>query len=427
MATTKTRPKAKASGPDSGEPGEEITELESIEPSRVDGVKAAASGFPILMLKSLAKADGDGEDGPTHGAFSGTHSHPHDANGAQGEDDTHDHSHSHDGDGDHSHAHSGGAKSAAWHPAAAQLVKLAAAAPAIPRDVLFKAVAADGSVDEQPDIDGGKQAIALIAKLIGYEADELAAGCFDEVFDIGLLCQAVSALKCWLAGEQDEDGQDGDDMMPLMAAVAMSAAEPWVYEPDDVAKDNREFSAADRKKHAEAGNALPDGSYPIPDKDALRRAAVLARSKHGNWQAARRLIARRAKELGVANPLDSGDGKDGGSSKSVVAEGTPAVDTVTQGDQLAKLATDVETLTKALQASEERAKTFEAELAKVKATPIPGGPVMSVARPHQAATDEHAAKAAYFEQMANSVANPADADGYRQLAAQEKAKATQAT
>lgn len=68
-------------------------------------------------------------------------------------------------------------------------------------------------------------------------------------------------------------------------------------------KASRHFSAESRRNIASSGNALPDGSYPIPDADALRRAAILARSKHGNWKAARRLIARRARELGVANPM----------------------------------------------------------------------------------------------------------------------------
>lgn len=75
----------------------------------------------------------------------------------------------------------------------------------------------------------------------------------------------------------------------------------------DVAKDHREFNADRRRSLASSGHALPDGSYPIPDKDALRRAAILARSGHGNVAAARRLIARRAKELGVPNPLDADD------------------------------------------------------------------------------------------------------------------------
>ena len=78
-------------------------------------------------------------------------------------------------------------------------------------------------------------------------------------------------------------------------------------EAELLGKDHREFSADQRREQASAGNALPDGSYPIPDKDALRRAAILARSGHGNAAAARRLIARRARELGVANPLDQSD------------------------------------------------------------------------------------------------------------------------
>ena len=74
-------------------------------------------------------------------------------------------------------------------------------------------------------------------------------------------------------------------------------------------KDHRDFSQGRRQELAAHGHALSDGSYPIPDKDALRRAAILARSGHGNVSGARALIARRAEELGVANPLDSSDPK----------------------------------------------------------------------------------------------------------------------
>lgn len=72
-------------------------------------------------------------------------------------------------------------------------------------------------------------------------------------------------------------------------------------------KGHRKFNARRRKQLAGSGHALADGSYPIPDADALRRAAVLARSGHGNVAAARRLIARRAKELKVPNPLSEND------------------------------------------------------------------------------------------------------------------------
>jgi uncharacterized protein len=59
------------------------------------------------------------------------------------------------------------------------------------------------------------------------------------------------------------------------------------------------ISAADRRKLAAKGHALPDGSYPIPDVSHLHAAAILAASKHGDYKAAKRLIRRRAKELGV--------------------------------------------------------------------------------------------------------------------------------
>lgn len=59
------------------------------------------------------------------------------------------------------------------------------------------------------------------------------------------------------------------------------------------------ISEADRKELAKKGWALPDGSYPIPDEEHLHAAAVLAASKHGDYKAARALIRRRAKDLGV--------------------------------------------------------------------------------------------------------------------------------
>jgi hypothetical protein len=92
-------------------------------------------------------------------------------------------------------------------------------------------------------------------------------------------------------------------------AVADDEAEALKASMEVLEKDHREFSTSRRKDLASQGHALPDGSYPIPDTDALHRASILARSGHGNVSGARALIARRAKELGVANPLTSGDTK----------------------------------------------------------------------------------------------------------------------
>jgi hypothetical protein len=72
---------------------------------------------------------------------------------------------------------------------------------------------------------------------------------------------------------------------------------------------------AERDKAHAAGNSLPDKSYPINNAKQLHSAAILAASGHGNVSAAKALIRRRAKELGV--PLESlpGFGSSGGDEK----------------------------------------------------------------------------------------------------------------
>ena len=58
-------------------------------------------------------------------------------------------------------------------------------------------------------------------------------------------------------------------------------------------------TAEGRRKAAKSKHALPNGSYLIEDKKHLHSAAVLASSGHGNVSAAKVLIRRRARELGV--------------------------------------------------------------------------------------------------------------------------------
>lgn len=62
-------------------------------------------------------------------------------------------------------------------------------------------------------------------------------------------------------------------------------------------------SADERKKAHKEGHSLPDESYPIQNREQLGAAVTLARSKHGDWQAAETLIKRRAKELGAEDML----------------------------------------------------------------------------------------------------------------------------
>lgn len=85
--------------------------------------------------------------------------------------------------------------------------------------------------------------------------------------------------------------QTRHEMHRLSQAVASS------YQKKSIKK--RDFSDKRRSKLASKGDALSDGSFPIPDKDALRRARMsIGRSK--DPAAARALIDRRAKELGVS-------------------------------------------------------------------------------------------------------------------------------
>lgn len=65
----------------------------------------------------------------------------------------------------------------------------------------------------------------------------------------------------------------------------------------------KKYSAERRREMASRGHALPDNSYPIGDKADLANAASLQRSGHGDTEAAGRLIASRAKDLGVPNPI----------------------------------------------------------------------------------------------------------------------------
>jgi hypothetical protein len=84
-----------------------------------------------------------------------------------------------------------------------------------------------------------------------------------------------------------------------LALKAVIEAEAPVYK--------RDIDTATRRRLAADGKALPNLSYPIETAGDLGNAAHLARTGHGDVAAARRLIARRARELGVANPLDEGD------------------------------------------------------------------------------------------------------------------------
>ena len=263
----------------------------------------------------------------------------------------------------------------------------------------------NGKVDQKPDIALGEKICTLIGQAMGNESQEVAAGHHGEAGDVSMLSQAHALVHQWMNGEKTHP--DG-----LKSAV----------EDGDVEKAKLTTDA--RNDLSDSDFAIPETrSYPIHD-EAHARNALSRVAQNGTASEKARVRAAVHKKYPDIGADDSDD-----ASKSVVAEGETTVDDVTQGDDghLEKAVADA--VTKALRPYEERITSLGAELAKVKATPIPGGPVLSSnARPgipgHGAEADDLAAKAALMRVKADAATDPADAAGYRQLAREldEKAK-----
>lgn len=84
--------------------------------------------------------------------------------------------------------------------------------------------------------------------------------------------------------------------------------------------EGRTFSGDKRKKLAQKGQALKDGSFPIANKSDLRNA-IQAYGRASNKAAAKRHIIKRAKALGATNMLPDDWKKNGDSAMSDLAEG----------------------------------------------------------------------------------------------------------
>lgn len=77
--------------------------------------------------------------------------------------------------------------------------------------------------------------------------------------------------------------------------------------------EKRDYNTAARRRMAESGQAMPDGSFPIANRTDLRNA-IQSVGRASNYEAARRHIISRARALGAEDMLPE-DWK--GSSKSM--------------------------------------------------------------------------------------------------------------
>lgn len=93
--------------------------------------------------------------------------------------------------------------------------------------------------------------------------------------------------------DEEEDDDETDEVAKSFDTV--TAAEQPIYK--------RDFTAEQRRELAKKGHALKDGSYPLASTEDIGPAVTLAQSGHGDTEAAKALIKRRANELGAHEQL----------------------------------------------------------------------------------------------------------------------------
>lgn len=113
---------------------------------------------------------------------------------------------------------------------------------------------------------------------------------------------------CWKEAEMAYEGFE--TTAPSLDARVWEAAMAELILLDYETECARTFSTKQRKDYADSGVAMGDGSFPIPDGDALKRAIRLA----GNAKspdAARAHIRKRAAALGLGKLVPEGWGGSG--------------------------------------------------------------------------------------------------------------------
>jgi hypothetical protein len=261
--------------------------------------------------------------------------------------------------------------------------------------------------DESADIAGAWAAIGQICDLIIHEATELKTGRMEEKHDIEVLLQAICYLACFLEREtMQQAGSYGPDDDADMSYVQLFA---------------KTVSAAERRRMGKAGVAMPNGDFPIPDEDHLRSAVGRLGNYTGDKAAARKHIIARAKALGLERLLPddwNATGADDTKTADPDVTKTPTADAAVDIPEIVNKA-----VAEATKSHEAELRALRDELAKVAATPIPGGPVL-IAPPTSTRTSAGLTKVARYRAMAEQSNDPSVREAYLALARREEATAT---
>lgn len=121
-----------------------------------------------------------------------------------------------------------------------------------------------------------------------------------------------------------DDPKDADKLLKALyanvpGAAAKAAKTKWTGSAP-IQKAASFIGAEDRRKMGASGVAMPDGSFPIPDRAHLESAIHLARS-----DAQRRHVTARAKALGVTSMIPTGWTASGDRQASSTMDITPAL------------------------------------------------------------------------------------------------------
>lgn len=288
--------------------------------------------------------------------------------------------------------------------------------------------------DEADDIAGAQKILAILCDLIISEATEMKAGRPEEYYDIQTLMQATQAVRSFLRSETDQAGQgpdapkpDGSDVAGSISYAMLAASAEKVglsaeqIEALKAAMSDGKTIPAPRKPADDVTKAakpitMADGSYPILTQKDLDDAAGLAGSSNSHSkQEVQAHVRRAASALGLSLPDSYRKGK---KSKTKAAHVDKAVGPGDNG--IAELIKSA--VAEATAGQEATIKSLQAEIAKVKATPIPGGPVLANATRPTTKPNPALAEIASLRKQASAITDPQTARAYAELADRKEAE-----
>jgi HK97 family phage prohead protease len=122
-----------------------------------------------------------------------------------------------------------------------------------------------------------------------------------ELFEVSPVLHGANNLTATISIKSGEGENEDEAIRRGLSMLKAFAEENPGWEPE-VPGVKRDFSASERREAADAGAAMPDGSFPIKNASDLRNAIRLA-GHSKNPDAAKAHIKKRARALGLTSLL----------------------------------------------------------------------------------------------------------------------------